>query len=254
MQNCSTNANVTDEKSDVPESQHSNEYARERKVITALAQKKIKAFNSNGLHYNLVADAVYKHRKSITDPCSEEYQHYITAGLLSFDMNRMMGQGGKYDLEGGGFATSLQKKLCLIQPAIKHLFYATLIEVDVEKESRAIIEAYEELESGGSGGLNQKGSKFSVGATKVLHFINPELFIIIDSNAARAFKEHHNVNFRNSTQPGYSGEKYIECLKYAKKDILDFSVKAFQALEKQTPLTRIYDKLTFITGSNLKPE
>lgn len=132
------------------------------------------------------------------------------------------------------------------------MFEKTIVEIDIEKESRSIIDAYEALESKGPNGLNQKDSKFSVGATKILHFLNPELFIIIDSNAARAFKEYHNVNFRNTSQPGYSYEKYIECLKYAKQDILDFGATTFQALEKKTPLARIYDKLTFMTGSMLK--
>lgn len=63
-------------------------------MITTSAQEKIKAFNFNGLHYNLVADAAYNYRRVATDPCAGDYQRYITAGLISLDMIRMMGQGG----------------------------------------------------------------------------------------------------------------------------------------------------------------
>lgn len=222
-------------------------------MITSAAKEKIKRFNLAGLHYNLVADAVYEQRRFIKEPFGEEYQRYITAALISFDMNRMMGQGGenKYDIEAGGFAKKLKDKLALIKPAICHLTDNTLIDIDVENEKAAIISAYKELASDGKNGLNQRGSKFPVGATKILHFINPELFIIIDSNASRAFRSYHGVGYSNTTQPGYTAERYIECLKHAKQDILDFGVQAFLSLEEGTPLARIYDKLTFMTGSDL---
>ncbi len=67
----------------------------------------------------------------------------------------------------------------------------------------------------------------------------------------RAFKQSHNVGYLNSTQPGYSRDKYIECMEWVKKDILDYGVEDFAAIEKGTPITRIYDKLTFVTGSQI---
>lgn len=104
----------------------------------------------------------------------------------------------------------------------------------------------------GEGCLNQKGNDFHVGATKILHFINPDLFLIIDRNAARAFKDSHNITYRNSTQPGYSAEKYVECLEYAKQDIITYGVNEFLSIETGTPMCRIYDKLSFeAAGFNL---
>ena len=100
-------------------------------------------------------------------------------------------------------------------------------------------------------GVNQKGGGFHVGATKILHFINPEAFIIVDSNAARAFRRSHHVSFRNTTQPGYSIDKYIDCMECSKSDILRYGVEEFCALEEGVPITRIYDKLTFMTGSKM---
>ena len=44
------------------------------------------------------------------------------------------------------------------------------------------------------------------------------------------------------------GNGYLECMECAKADILSFGVDDFRSLDPGTPLTRIYDKLTFVTG------
>ena len=59
--------------------------------IVAGAKAKIERFNSIGLHYNLAADAVYKKRSSLNSPFNKQYLQYIIAGLIAFDMGRMMG-------------------------------------------------------------------------------------------------------------------------------------------------------------------
>jgi hypothetical protein len=222
--------------------------------ITDNASEKIREFNKHGLHYNLVADAVYKARNRIGNPFFRDFLPYFIAALLSFDMGRMMGPDSKskYDDKAGGFATKLGKKINLIQPFLNHLVDLTIGSLNIESEAKKVITAYDILSSNGKNGLHQQGHSFHVGATKLLHFSNPNLFIIIDSNASRAFREFHKVKYRNTTQPGYSSDKYIECLKCAKKDIMSFGINKFQFLEPETPLARIYDKLTFITGQKLK--
>jgi hypothetical protein len=74
---------------------------------------------------------------------------------------------------------------------------------------------------------------------------------MVDRYAARAFRASGRVPFRNGTQPGYSADLYIECMKCAKDDITAYGIEDFQALEPTTPITRVYDKLTFVTGSIL---
>ena len=220
-------------------------------MITSSAPEKINQFNKIGLHYNLVADAVYHLRNSVSDPFDFEYMPYIIAALVSFDMGRMMGPDAKsrYDRKAGGFATLLEKKVNAIRPYISHLANLRLDGLSPRSEEENIMKAYDILSSARKDGLNRKGGGFHVGATKILHFINPEAFIIVDSNAARAFKLSHHVSFRNTTQPGYSSDKYIDCMEHAKRDILNFGVPEFCALEKGVPMARIYDKLTFMTGS-----
>lgn len=222
-------------------------------MILSNAREKINRYNQLCVHYNLVADGVYKARGSLNDLIGTDYLPYLVAALISFDLGRMMGKGAenRYDLHVGGFACKLHNKLQAIKPRIKHLTNVRLCDADLPAEETNIMAAYDELSSGGEVSLNQKGEdEFHVGATKILHFINPELFLMIDSNAARAFRVSYNMNYRNSTQPGYSAEKYVRCLAYAKTDIIAFGISDFCSIEMGLPMARIYDKLSFATGSN----
>jgi len=220
-------------------------------VIFENAKQKIERFNKVGVHYNIVADHVYVLRKTITDLFDTDYLPYLVAALISFDMERMMGKGSekKYDINAGGFASRLHHKLGVINSTIKHLIHASLPDVDLQVEKENIAAAYNELSIGGKGGLNEMEGEFHVGATKILHFLNPELFLIVDSNASRAFRRSHKIKFRNTTQPGYSSDKYIRCMECAQSDISKFGEDKFRSLEPVTPIARIYDKLTFATGS-----
>jgi hypothetical protein len=219
-------------------------------MITSEASEKIKVFNRFGLHYNLVADAVYRYRASLSDPFCASYLPYIIAALVSFDMGRMMGPDARsrYDAASGGFATLLKKKLEVVRPYITHLAETGIDNLSLSSEGGNIRSAYAALSSDGKEGLNQRGGEFHVGASKILHFLYPWTFIIVDSNAARAFRQFHQVSFRNTTQPGYSSDKYIECMRCAKTDIIKYGVDKFSSLEEGIPLARIYDKLTFMTG------
>jgi hypothetical protein len=168
-------------------------------MILSRAREKIDRFNKLGVHYNIVANHVYEKRKSFSDLFGADYLPYLVAALISFDMERMMGQGTekKYDVTTGGFATRLHKKLTAIKPKIEHLNKINLVDVDLEGEQENIESAYKELSARGADGLNQKGGDFHVGTTKILHFLNPELFLIVDSNAAQAFSQcHHRIKYR----------------------------------------------------------
>ena len=74
----------------------------------------------------------------------------------------------------------------------------------------AIQRAYDVFALAGPALENDKD--FHVGASKILHWLAPELFIMVDQNVARAFRRCHDVASRNSTQPGYNAAKYVQCL------------------------------------------
>lgn len=216
------------------------------------ATGKIAEFKRIGLHYNLVANQIYENRfAGSTDPFAESFLPYIVAGLIAFDMGRVMG-GKPYEIKGGGFAWRLNRKFQNVSPLLKPLMNISLTQINLQEYSACIFEAYNALSAKRNGALHMDPEKsFPVGATKILHFLNPKLFIIVDRNAARAFRLAHNVPFKNTTQPGYSAERYIDCMEYARRDILAYGLDKFQALEPGIPITRIYDKLTFVTGYDL---
>lgn len=212
------------------------------------ASKKISLFNSEGLHYNLVADAIHKENIRIGNPFNPSFLSYIIAGLVSFDMGRLMGKK-KYSLNDG-FASRLWSKLQEIRPLLEPIINLNLLLIDLQKNGDVIKESFSVLSARGSNALHADRNKhFYVGATKILHFLNPEIFIIIDSNAARAFRSAWQLPFKNSTQPGFSAELYLECMKRSRSDISNYGLNRFQALEPGTPITRIFDKLTFVIGS-----
>lgn len=199
----------------------------------------------------MVAECIYKARYTQKDLFGADFLPYLVAGLISFDLGRMMGKGaeGKYDPKGNGFAKHLIYKLQEIQPYLQHLTQLQLSDIDLLRESSNISSAYRCLSSAGHSCLNQNGDEFHVGATKIMHFINPSLFIIVDSNSARALRLAHNIGYRNTTQPGYCDTNYIQSLKCAQKDINSFGVNNFCLLEEGIPMARIYDKLAFAVGS-----
>ena len=215
------------------------------------AAVKIDRFNDEGLHYNLVADAIHRMRDSVEDPFDKPFLRYLIAGLVAFDMARLMG-AKPYDFETGGFASRLNSKLQKIRPLLEPLIRISLTKIDLPQQSGAIMTAYQELSANGTSALHANQAKhFHVGATKILHFLNPELFIIIDSNASRAFRTAWKLPFRGTTQPGYSANLYLECMKRVQMDISTYGLERFRALDPDVPVTRIYDKLTFVTGSKL---
>jgi len=213
-------------------------------VILEGAKGKIDKFDKIGLHYNIVADQIYKERLG-RDPFDESFLPYIIAGLISFDLGRMMGTE-RYDVKRSkSFASRLKCKLQRIQKEtrIKQLLSFSLTQIDLELYKDDIDQAYNILSAPGRYGLHNKGKFFHVGATKILHFLNPNLFIIVDSNAIRAFQKAHGV------RPKHSAELYRERMKHARSDIMEHGLKNFVALDKPgVPITRIYDKLTFVTG------
>jgi hypothetical protein len=161
----------------------------------------------------------------------------------------MMGQGNKYAIEARGFRRRLRAKLRIIREAIGDLAASCLHQVDLAAYAGAIETAYNSLADAGEDSLNaDQSDQFRVGATKILHWIAPSLFIMVDANVATAFRAHHRVNYRNSTQPGYTAKKYLECLQRAQDEIHAYGFEHFVRIELTTPVARLFDKAAWIAG------
>ena len=215
------------------------------------AADKIRRYNQLCLHYNLVADAVYQKLHSLGSPFSPSYEAYLIAALTSFEMERMMGKGAeqRYDASVAGFAARLHSKLLQIRPHLEAGVKLSLAELKVEQHAPAIAAAYRALAAGGEAGLNSKGNRFHVGATKILHFLNPESFAIIDANTAKTHRRVCGVPYIDTTLPGYSSSLYIRSLSAIKDLIATYGLDRFRSLEHGTPTLRIFDKIAFAHAS-----
>ena len=223
-----------------------------KSMITSNAKAKIKKFNRLGLPSNIVAEAVYKRWWSLLSPFYPQYLQYIISGLISFEMETLTGpdRRSRYNSSAGDFLTLLRRMIVRIHPLIAHLVIYKVSNVDLEKEEKNITSAYRILVKGlGKFNASEEG-ELHVSATRILHFINPQLFLSIDGNAAKAFQKTHNIDFKNTTHPEYSSANYFACLKCAQLDILTYGISRFCALEISSPIGRIYDKLSFINGLN----
>lgn len=167
-------------------------------ILFENAADKIRRYNELCLHYNLIAEAVYQEWRRTKAPFSSTYESYLIAALISFDIGRMMGKGlvQRYDVKAGGFATRLHAKLVEVQPLLAPITNCRLTEVEIEDHMPDIASAYDSLAGGGEGGLSDQKNHFHVGATKILHFLNPELFAIIDGNTAKTLRACLKIQVR----------------------------------------------------------
>jgi hypothetical protein len=168
-------------------------------------------------------------RASGFGPLSREFEPYLIAGLMGFDMRRTMGAADPYSTTEG-FGLRLSNSLQPLEADLRRLASERLATADLGSIGSVVKRAYDCIAD-----RCAEGGKFHVGATKVLHWLFPDLFIMLDRNAAMAFQEHHMVGFRRTTQPGYSAQNYFKCLELAKEEIVAFGVERFHALEPDTP-------------------
>jgi hypothetical protein len=213
-------------------------------LLTHVADR-LQAYERDGLHYHLAASGVYEARKRIGNVFSAEFRPYIIAGLLSYDMGRQLGKA-PYQI----FAERLARKLALVEPLIAPFMQSSLATVDLATAQAPISQAYELLAARGTGALNTNStSAFYVGASKVLHWLNPELFLIIDSFIARAFHTHPDpasrVRIIRAGAPCYSAALYLRCLAHAQREITAYGEAQLRRDGGGLPLMNIYGNVAF---------
>lgn len=214
-------------------------------LLDANAKKLIDDYNHGpGSRYNQIAEEVYKARRTLGDPLSPDFECAILNGLIGFGIGITI-KGGRTTLK-----PRLQSCLHAVRKSVvlDQLKGASLSSADLAAIRNAITSAYDRFALLGT---LHPTDQSHVGATKTLHWLFPELFLMVDSNVAKAFRKHCGVRFRNTTQPGYSSDKYLACLREAQKEIQSFGVERFRQLEPMTPEARIFDKIAFVVGQRI---
>jgi hypothetical protein len=234
------------------------------------SEKKISYFNKIGIHYEAVYHYVIRRRKETSVIYDLDFLDDITAGLIVFDMQRMMAnkkakETKKYKAEGtSAWALRLNKKLQKHRSDLVMLQQKKLTEADLDDASlkSQIIRVFDCLAKSGSDGLNLRkpSENFAVGASKILHFLIPDFFIILDSNSRQELAKHHEGEFFKSTK--VNGDLYLKAMCLYQKELNEWKIQQhddnnFNKLCnldpawrnfcgcRHTPLPRIIDKCTF---------
>ena len=214
-------------------------------MLLTNAAERLQAYERDGLHYHLAAIGIYAARAKIGDVFSNAFRPYIIAGLLAYDMAQLLGKSPYCK-----FAERLQQKLEVVRPILSPLMRASLTTIDIAVEKATICQAYDVLAAKGSEGLHVKDScAFYVGASKILHWLNPELFLILDSHIAAAFHNHPDATARVSIiragKPCYSSAAYAQCLSRAQCEIASYGEQQQRQEGNGLPLANIYGNIAF---------
>jgi hypothetical protein len=167
----------------------------------------------------------------------------------------------KYMADGAqAWANRLKRALQPHSSSLDHFRSLRLQDADVREPDFAefVRPLFDALERRGPEGLNRRseGEGFHVGASKILHFLVHDLFVILDSNARRELSRYHS--FSKSKKDGFSYLTAMACYQreltewsrsyddpnFQKLVALDSSWRRFGGV-RETPLPRILDKCTF---------
>lgn len=211
----------------------------------------IEKYNHLCLHYNLIARSCYSCRLNMAHALSDDFFPYIISALIVFDMQRQMGRGlkQKYDKNENGFATRLGNVITRNRTIFFELESQSIDTIDLRQHKKSISTLYDNFAL--KGNLDNQDHAFDVGATKILHFIHPSLFPIIDSNSAGVLRDEFDIDYNNTGSPGYSYQRYINSMKEIQCFVNRHGKESLQSLDPVSPITRIFDKLAFVEGAGL---
>jgi len=221
---------------------------RPRPKILENVAEKIKEYDAQckAPKYNATYRRVLKAREG--DCClvdadgnvSERALKVIEDALRAFEMGRQM---------GGKFRERLRKKLedDEIRSILKRFRNLCIDSLDLKEFKDDVKRLYEALSASGSSGLSSRQDSFEVGATKIMNFLFPELFIMVDSNVKKAV---------GRSGPGVPFGKYWDIMMICRRELEEHKKvqgsynSLLESDIKPTTLTRIFDKCAFIMGKS----
>ena len=125
----------------------------------------------------------------------------------------------KYFAEGkDSWAVKLYSALNPHKANLESLQSYTLQSINLNKSNikQTIKKIFDDLSKPGPEGLSQRSDResFPVGASKILHFILPDLFIILDSNARRELN-----NFYGFPKGKIDKSLYLEAIRIYQREL-----------------------------------
>ena len=224
-------------------------------VIFENAKNKIEYYNNlpKAETYNQAYKKVLSARKGssslVNDDgnISEESLKILEYGLRKFEMNR-------FNQMGNAFREKLSKKLQKgeIMEILKNLRDLRIESEEWKEHKDEIEKLYRELSTEGESSLHTGKKRFDVGATKIMNFLFPELFVMLDSNVAKTLNQLGLIKIRRrGSTYDFSFEIYWQVMKICKMELEEYQKRHgdLQSLldmdDEPTTLTRIFDKCAF---------
>ena len=179
---------------------------------------------------------------------SEQSVRAIEDTLKEFEMARF----GKMDWRFGG---KLKSKLERndIKEVLKEFRNLRIESQEWQRYRDDVKKLYDTLSAEGSDGLSADGKRFDVGATKIMNFLFPELFVMVDKNVAKTLISLGVIKIpRKGGTYNFSFESYWQIMHICHEELqerrkLHGNIQSLLELDgKPTTLTRIFDKCTFI--------
>lgn len=218
-------------------------------MILDNAQRKVQDYNSydskkaNGRYnqaYKAILDKVAS-RGSLVDVggyVDVQSLLAIEESLKAFDMGRQM---------DARFIEKLRRKLSgdSVKLLLEEFRSFSILSQDIESIKEKIKGIFELLRAGGIDGFSPNGDKFSVGATKIMNFMFPNLFVISDKWVRRAHNQQQ-MSFDFGDYWGIMLSCRNELLKWQK---VHGGLDSLIVLDNlPTTPVRVFDKCAFITG------
>lgn len=179
---------------------------------------------------------------------SNQYLRVIEEGLRKFEMARF----GKMDKKfGNRLKSKLQRQGT--KEALKKFRNLRIESQEWQEYKDDMRKLYDTLSAGGSDGLSADGNRFDVGATKIMNFLFPELFVMVDKNVTKTLTEQGLIRIpRKGGTYDYSFKSYWQIMQICYRELEQYLrlygdiQNLLESDKKPTTLTRIFDKCTFI--------
>jgi hypothetical protein len=209
--------------------------------LLAGARQRLKSYDSlSKAHnrYNPAAVTAYRCLATGRMPQNSRAWSALHVALMKFDMHRQL--AAMTTPKGPLQLAALRRIFAKNAPRLRPLLVERICSLSAQRHSVVIASLFDALSKRGA---VVPGKRFTVGTTKALHFLNPELFPIIDSRVAKKLRSHTQELPTSAT--AYAGYHYALALQVIAKEIRLYGVGRLRSLQPSQPLLRIVDKVLF---------
>jgi hypothetical protein len=205
------------------------------------ARVRLKAYDSmtRADAYNAAAGMAYRRLATGKMPRGRHQWESLGNALGKFNMDRQMGsisspQGRKHL---GALRLALTRRSRVLKPLLSKRISVALI----QRHSEVLARLFDHLSSSGR---VVPGKRFPVGVTKTLHFLNPEVFLVVDRRVAERLRICSKALPKTASR--YTGIDYVNALQLVASELRSYGIAGFRRLQPGQPTLRIVDKILFM--------